>query len=190
MSRTPVAACATLAAMCCALAACSGTDEPTAPGREYVKDMIDSVPYDSFAKNPVFSDGKTLQAPAPGSIPRGYEPFDYGPGPAEAARAALEVKSPFPATAETVARGDKVFHTICFTCHGDLGKGDGPVAGRFPTPPSLLADHAKGLAEGQLFHIISRGQGLMPAHNINVRPADRWKVIHYLRTLQAAGGAK
>ena len=189
MTRSPAIA---LAALLCGLAcaACSGTDEPTEPGREYVKDMIDSVPYDSFAKNPVFRDGKTLQAPAPGSIPRGYEPFDYGPGPAEAARAALEVKSPFPSTAETVARGDKVFHIVCFTCHGDLGKGDGPVAGRFPTPPSLVADHARGLGDGQLFHIISRGQGLMPAHTINVRLVDRWKVIHYLRTLQASGGAK
>jgi mono/diheme cytochrome c family protein len=180
------------AALLCApaLAACSGTDEPTEPGREFVKDMIDSVPYDSFAKNPVLRDGKTLQAPAPGSIPRGYEPFDYGPGPAEAARAALEVKSPFPSADATIARGDTVFHTVCFTCHGDLGKGDGPVAGRFPTPPSLVAVHAKQLADGQLFHIISRGQGLMPAHNINVRPVDRWNVIHYLRKLQAGGGAQ
>jgi mono/diheme cytochrome c family protein len=181
-----------LAALLCGLAfaGCSGTDEPTLPGREYVKDMIDSVPYDSFAENPVLKDGKTLQAPAPGSIPRGWEPFDYGATPAEALRAGAELKNPLPNTPANLERGDKVFHTVCFTCHGDAGKGDGPVAGRFPTPPSLLLDHAKGLPDGQIFHIITRGQGLMPPHYLNVRVEDRWKVVHYIRKLQASGGVQ
>ena len=184
---------AVLAAVCAAAAATAscaacGTDEPTAPGREFVKDMIDSVPYDAFAKNPVTRDGKTLQDPAPGSIPRGYQPFDYGPGPAEAARAGLELKNPLPPTPDNLTRGDLVFHTVCFTCHGNLGKGDGPVIPRFPQPPSLLAEHAKGLPDGQLFHVITRGQGLMPSHAVNVQTEDRWRVVLYLRKLQAAGG--
>jgi hypothetical protein len=63
------------------------------------------------------------------------------------------------------------------------------VVPRFPQPPSLVADHAKGLPDGQLFHIISRGQGLMPSHAAQVLPADRWKVIQYLRSLQAQASA-
>jgi mono/diheme cytochrome c family protein len=169
-----------------ASASCSGwgTDEPTLPGRDYVKDMMDSVPYDAFAKNPVFKDGKTLQPPAPGSIPRGWEPFDYGATPQEALRAGAEVKSPLPSTPANLARGDQVFHTVCYVCHGVEGKGDGPVIPRFPQPPSLLADHAKGLPDGQLFHIITRGQGLMPSHAAQVLPDDRWKVIQYIRSIQ------
>jgi mono/diheme cytochrome c family protein len=176
-----------LAALALCSASCTGwgTSDPTLPGRDFVKDMIDSVPYDAFAKNPVFADGKTLQSPAPGSLPRGFVPFDYGPGLQEAARAAAEIKSPLAGSPEYLARGDLVFHTVCYVCHGDQGRGDGPVVPRFPTPPSLVAEHARGLAEGQIFHVIARGQGLMPSHAAQVPPADRWKVIQYVRSLQA-----
>ena len=163
-----------------------GTSDPLRPGREYVKDMIDAVPYESFSSNPVLPSGMTLQSPAPGSVPRGYQPFHYGPGPEEAARAGRELDNPVAATREAVDRGDKVFHTICFTCHGPAGEGDGLVVPRFPAPPSLTAAHAKGLPDGQIFHIITRGQGLMPSHAAQVRPEDRWKVALYIRQLQGA----
>lgn len=179
----------TVVALACtsACVAC-GTDEPLEPCREYVKDMIDSVPYDSFAPNPVLRDHKTLQPPAPGTLALGNEPFDYAATPDEALRAGRELTSPLTATPESIARGDRVFHTVCYVCHGDRGAGDGPVIPRFPRPPSLTAAHAKGLPDGQIFHIITRGQGLMPSHAAQVRPDDRWRVIHYLRSLQAGAG--
>jgi len=149
-----------------------------------VKDMIDAVPYESFSPNPVLPQGMTLQPPAPGSVPRGVQPFHYGSGPEEAARAGRELKNPFTATRDNVDRGDQVFHTICFTCHGAAGLGDGPVVPRFPPPPSLTAAHARGLPDGQIFHIVTRGQGLMPPHAAQVRPDDRWKVALYIRKLQ------
>ena len=163
-----------------------GTSDPLQPGREYVKDMIDAVPYESFSPNPVLAQGMTLQSPAPGSVPRGIQPFHYGPGPEEAVRAGRELKNPLATTPEALARGDVVFHTICVTCHGAAGEGDGPVVPRFPAPPSLTAPHARGLADGQIFHIITRGQGLMPSHAAQVVPEDRWKVALYVRQLQGA----
>ncbi len=169
-----------------ALSGCGGcgTSDPLQPGREYVKDMIDAVPYESFSPNPVLSQGMTLQSPAPGSLPRGLQPFHYGPGPEEAARAGRELRNPLTASKENLERGDKVFHTICFTCHGLAGEGDGPVVPRFPAPPSLTGAHARGLPDGQIFHIITRGQGLMPSHAAQVRPDDRWKVALYIRQMQ------
>jgi len=175
-----------LLAVLAGLAGCGGcgTSDPLQPGREYVKDMIDAVPYESFSPNPVLSLGMTLQPPASGSVPRGSPPFPYGPGPDEAARAGRELRNPVTATRENLERGDKVFHTICFTCHGPAGQGDGPIVPRFPAPPSLTGAHAKGLSDGQIFHIITRGQGLMPPHAAQVRPDDRWKVALYVRQLQ------
>jgi len=171
------------------LAGCGGcgTSDPLQPGREYTKDMIDAVPYESFSSNPVLAQGMTLQSPAPGALARDVRPFPYGPGPEEAIRAGRELRNPATATPETLARGDVVFHTICFTCHGPAGEGDGPVVPRFPTPPSLTAAHAKGLPDGQIFHIITRGQGLMPPHAAQVRWDDRWKVALYIRQLQGGG---
>jgi len=39
--------------------------------------MAYSTPYNSFAPNPVTRDGKTLQPPVAGTVPRGYHPFRY-----------------------------------------------------------------------------------------------------------------
>jgi mono/diheme cytochrome c family protein len=48
-----------------------------------------------------------------------------------------------------------------------------------------LAEHARGLADGQIFHIVTHGQGLMPAHGSQVAQEDRWKIVHYIRSLQS-----
>lgn len=165
------------------LGACDERDV-SKPNFEYAPDMVSSVAYDAFAPNPNTPDGKTLMLPAKGSIPRNYQPFHYGPGPEEATRAARELTNPYPASAEASERGKVAFLRYCSHCHGTGGLGDGPVTSRFPRPPSLLADHAKGLADGQVFHIITHGQGLMPAHGSQVSPEDRWKIVHHLRAMQ------
>lgn len=157
--------------------------EPSQPRMEFLPEMVDSVPYDSFAPNPVTADGKTLLAPAPGSIPRGFRPFRYGKEKAEAERAGRELVNPLAADEAALARGAEAFGIFCSPCHGPGGKGDGKVAGKFPNPPSLLAERARGLPDGQLFHIISRGQGVMPAHGSQISPEDRWRIVHHLRNL-------
>ncbi|MBI3186219.1 MAG: cytochrome c [Myxococcales bacterium] len=169
--------------------------DPTQPRHEFLPEMVDSVAYDSFAPNPVTRDGKTLLAPAKGTIPRGHQPLHYGKGKEEAERAGRELENPLPAGEKALARGAEAYGVFCFPCHGKAGQGDGPVAGKFPTPPSLSAERAKALPDGQLFHIISRGQGVMPPHASQVSPEDRWRIVHHLRELQkaapaAAGGAR
>ncbi|XXF79907.1 cytochrome c [Myxococcaceae bacterium GXIMD 01537] len=154
------------------------------PNLEYAPDMVSSVAYDAFAPNPNTPDGKTLLLPAPGAIARNHQPLHFQAGPDEAARAGRELKNPYPASPEVLARGQLTFQRYCSHCHGAGGLGDGPVTVRFPRPPSLLADHAKGLPDGQLFHVITHGQGLMPAHGSQVAPEDRWKIVHHLRVLQ------
>lgn len=177
-------------ALCAACAACAwllaGCDEdPTRPRREFVPEMVDSVAYDSFDQNPVTADGKTLMAPAPGSVPRELLPFHYGPGPEEAARAGRELVNPLAADKASLAAGERAYRSFCFPCHGRAGQGDGPVIPRFPAPPSLTAARARELPDGQLFHIISRGQGLMPSHAVQVPAEDRWRLVLFIRALQA-----
>ena len=173
-----------LAALATVAATISCSNDPTQTRREFVPEMIDSVPYDSFAPNPVTRDGKTQIKPAEGTIARGVTPFHYGPTADEAERAGRELHNPFTATPEVLARGEVVFRTFCTPCHGKMGLGDGPIIPKFPTPPSLVASHARSLADGRIFHIIARGQGVMPAHGVQVFDDDRWKVIVFLRGLQ------
>jgi mono/diheme cytochrome c family protein len=163
-------------------------DDPTQPNFEYMPDMVSSVAFDSFDPNPITPDGRTLMRPPEGTIPRGYQPLHYGPGPAEAARAGRELPNPFPDSDLVRARGEVGFQRWCSPCHGHEGLGDGLVARKFPRPPPLGADHARGLPDGQIFHIISFGQGVMPSYGQQVVAADRWKIVRYLRKLQAGSG--
>jgi len=59
------------------------------------------------------------------------------------------------------------------------------VTRKFPRPPSLTAEHARGLPDGRLFHIISFGQGVMPAYGQQVAQRDRWMIERYVRQLQS-----
>jgi cytochrome c oxidase cbb3-type subunit 3 len=39
--------------------------------------------------------------------------------------------------------GYEVFNKYCFICHGEEGKGDGPLAKKLKTPPANLTDNAR-----------------------------------------------
>ncbi len=159
-------------------------------GRDYTKpnivilpEMMYSVPYDAYQPNPVFANGQTLQTPVEGTIARGYMPDHYAATPEEATRAGLELKNPFASGADNdvLARGRQLFTAYCAACHGSTGLGDGKVAKRgFPPPPSLLADNAMAMLPGQMYHIITYGQGNMPLHATQVQRADRWKIVSYI----------
>jgi len=166
--------------------------DPTQPNYEFLPNMVHSVAYEALSPNPNFPDGKTLQAPLPGTIPRGYPPLPYQPSQADAVRAGLEMTNPFKVqNRRVVERGAFVFTNFCVVCHGASGKGDGPVAQHgYPPPPSLLEDHARNLKDGQIFHILSFGQGNMAPYASALAREDRWKVILYIRSLQAEEAAK
>ncbi|MCL4837760.1 MAG: c-type cytochrome [Thermoanaerobaculia bacterium] len=151
--------------------------------------MVDAVPFESYAANPHFADGKTAQAPPPGARVREAGRFGYGPGPEEALRAGRELANPYSPHDDTaLSRGAAVWATYCRVCHGPSGAGDGPVARRgVPAPPSIHTGRARAMADGQLFHIVSAGQANMPGYAAQVLPDDRWRAILHLRALQAAG---
>lgn len=179
MKLSPLIPCIAIA---CSLMACERNPKKT--GYELLPDMAHSMPYDAFAPNPVTRDGKTLQLPPPGSIPRGFLPYHYGNTPEEAERAGREVTDPIPVTPASLARGKKVYETFCSVCHGDQGKGDGPLIPKFPNPPSYTSKKVQDYPEGRLFHIITRGSGMMASYASQISPEDRWKVVQYVQTLQ------
>jgi mono/diheme cytochrome c family protein len=157
------------------------------PNYEFLPDMAHSVRYNSFASNSNFADRKTLQAPVPGTIPRGSRPLHYQATPESAVQAGEELRNPYAASDQAPAqRGAAVYGSFCQVCHGAGGRGDGPVVLRgFPAPPSLLAEHSVTLKDGQIFHILTFGQKNMPSYAAQIAEEDRWKVILYLRYLQA-----
>lgn len=163
----------------------------TRPAPDFLPDMVRTARYNAFAPNSNFADGKTLQPPEPGTISRDLPPLHYRPDAQDAARAGRELRSPLaPGDAAARERGATLFKTFCQPCHGEAGRGDGPVVSRgFPAPPPLDAEHAVTLKDGQLFHILTYGQGNMASYASQLSREDRWKVILYLRSLQQRAGA-
>ena len=160
--------------------------DPDSRQVEFFPDMAHSLAFDSFSANPNFADGKTLRAPVPGTVIRGHMPLHYAATPEDAKRAGIELTSSVAASdAAALARGQWVYEQFCMTCHGPSGKGDGVVATRgFPMPASLLAPRALAMPDGQMFHVLTYGQGNMPSYAAQVGREDRWKSIGYVRKLQ------
>jgi mono/diheme cytochrome c family protein len=149
-------------------------------------EMAYSVAHESNAVSPVHVDRRVVQLPPWGTIPRGLMPLHFAASAEDAARAGDELLNPyFRGEAPARARGQVVYETFCVPCHGADGAGRGKVVERgFPPPPSLLAERAKGMRDGQIFHVITYGQRSMPSYAAQVERDDRWKAIVYLRALQ------
>jgi len=163
--------------------------DPATPNIEVLPDMAHSVAYASFSPNPILQDGKTMQPPVPGTLPRGFEPVHYQATPEDALRAAAELKSPLePQKAKE--RGAVVYQNFCTPCHGGALRGDGAVALHgYPAPPNLLGEKSMKLAEGQMFHILTFGQKKMPSYASQLTANDRWSVIAYVRSVQNQAAA-
>jgi S-disulfanyl-L-cysteine oxidoreductase SoxD len=92
-------------------------------------------------------------------------------------------RSPVAPTAESVARGQKLFAIYCTPCHGAAGKGDGTVTPRFIPPPDLTSAPVQGKTDGHIAYYIGYGGAIMPAYGEALTVAERWDVVNYVRTL-------
>jgi mono/diheme cytochrome c family protein len=95
--------------------------------------------------------------------------------------------NPVPADAASLARGAELFHITCTVCHGNGGKGNGPVAAflQKKKPADLTGPIVQSLSDGAIFMVISGGKpGTMPALNENLTVRERWDVVNFVRTLQ------
>jgi mono/diheme cytochrome c family protein len=150
--------------------------------REYMPDMVRDPAYKAFAPNSATRDGLTLQRPVAGTIPRGYLVFHYGTGEEEAARAGRELQSPYRASSRTLDEGKALFQTYCVICHGEQGKGDGPIARHIPRPPSYLSARLLAFPQGRIFHVMTMGAGKMPSYAAQLSVDERWKIAAYIHT--------
>jgi high-affinity iron transporter len=86
--------------------------------------------------------------------------------------------------------GGSLYAENCASCHGELGRGDGPAAsGMTPAPPAIgdqaaMADRTPAL----LFRVISVGIAGTPmaAYGDRLTADQRWDIVAYLHQLRGA----
>lgn len=160
-------------------------------GCGYVKH---SEPYYTYAPDMHYSPGLkpqepgAMRLPPEGAVPRGFRPYAVATN--EQARL---MSNPLPRDKASLHKGRQLFNVYCIVCHGALGEGDGPVAATpnwprplFPRPPTLQSERVRDMKDGEIFHIISMGQNLMPSYGEKLVPEERWAIAHYLRALYRA----
>ena len=104
----------------------------------------------------------------------------------ELVRARLEagrtLVNPITKSPESLARGREMYETHCLVCHGDQGRGNGPVGQKFvPQPMELNLDYVQLQPDGQLYYTISHGSIAMPAYWQAILPEDRWHLVNFIK---------
>ncbi|MDQ0140773.1 c-type cytochrome [Cupriavidus necator] len=105
--------------------------------------------------------------------------------------------SPTGFAVDAIVLGQRVYAQHCAACHGNDGRGEGPLAASLPQwPPTLASPLLARRADGELFwHVLSgmrdrRGQPTMPAFRGRLADREAWAVIDYMKALSAANRAK
>lgn len=86
---------------------------------------------------------------------------------------------------KAIQKGQRIFSSLCWTCHGMSGKGDGPAAeGLKVHPADLGSASVQAQTNGAIYWKITHGRGEMASYEQVISREQRWAVVHYLRTLK------
>jgi mono/diheme cytochrome c family protein len=96
---------------------------------------------------------------------------------------AWRLANPVAASTESIARGRQFYTIFCVPCHGDSGKGDGPVGNKFPVQPMDLTNEfiQKQAFDNWIFTNITFGGRLMPSYRNDLTPEERWDLVNYIK---------
>ncbi|HEY5213928.1 MAG TPA: cytochrome c [Acidobacteriaceae bacterium] len=87
-------------------------------------------------------------------------------------------------TPEGMAHAKKMYGYDCAVCHGDNGNGKSDLALQSKLTMKDWTDPAalKGMTDGELFYIITHGQGTMPGEGDRAKPEDIWNMVVIVRS--------
>ncbi len=189
-----------LLGLCCgmlALVACTDGPSKTERGLNYMPDMYVSPALKSQESYVVQQEAldengeivvSTMEIPAMMTPPAGTIPRDFMPYDLNDPEIADGMVNPLAAADPSNARlGRDKFEQFCAVCHGKDGNADnGYVAEKLLGVPSLTTPVVAEYTDGRIYHFITTGKGRMPNYKAQLLPQERWAVIHYIRSLNAA----
>jgi mono/diheme cytochrome c family protein len=186
------------------LASCN--DVRRDPGRAYMPDMSYSRAYETYALTPEERENLLKEGihftdmPVPGTLKRGaLFPFDITKdkeGDTTNYVASRAVKNPLSSLDEpTMVEAERLYLVNCGICHGTKLDGNGPLYkggdGPFPAKPATLVGDAKyeSMPEGQMYYSVTYGKNKMGSYASQLDTRQRWMVIAYVKSKQAASKA-
>ena len=97
---------------------------------------------------------------------------------------AAQTVNPIKATPESQTHAKKLYGYDCALCHGTTGKGDGELVRDLKLSMKDWSDPAalKNRTDGELFYIISNGEGPMPAEGSRAKQEDIWNLVILVRS--------
>lgn len=184
--------------------AVSCSDVQRNPGRIYMPDMAYSRAYETYAtteemKAELLKKGIHFSnVPVAGTIKRDeLLPFpitkDSVAGDTSHYHAAREIKNPL--TSMDTVEAQRLYLVNCAICHGPALDGNGPLYkggdGPFPAKPADFLGGAQYLSmpEGQMFYSATYGKNKMGSYASQLNTQQRWMVIAYIKSRQAAKNA-
>jgi mono/diheme cytochrome c family protein len=158
------------------------------PGYSYFNDMEESQAYETYSENPYMPGNKTMTGPVEGTVHTEEHAYNFVKTPEDELKAA-SLKNPLSNNFDQ-EEAKVLYNRFCINCHGEFGDGKGFLftSGKYPIPPaSYHADRAMNKTDGQLFHNIRAGFGVMGAHGPQMSVDDTWQLVNYIRHLQEEG---
>jgi len=132
-----------------------------------------------------FYDGMSMRQPIPGTVAIGGLKEDTAFFTGKGADGQFVATNPVTVDDTVLERGRQRYVIYCLPCHDARGDGKGILFQRGNVPTATFhQEKMLKYTDGQIFDIMTNGQGLMPAYRWPIPPADRWAIIAYIRELQ------
>jgi mono/diheme cytochrome c family protein len=168
-------------------------------------DMDFQPRYRAQGESAFFADGRAQRRPPAGTIAYGGNDYFADAGRVRQDERLLQADTAFyqgkqgESWLETapvrismprLRNGQEYYETLCAVCHGGTGSGNGIMKEYgFNEIPSLVDARVQQLPDGQIYHTIAKGKGLMQGYGHQLDADTRWSVVLYVRALQRARSA-
>lgn len=178
----------------------------TEPPVEIYLDMKYQEKYWAQGPSRFFADGRAARTPVAGTVAFGGGNYFADAGSPKLDPDYLQAddglyrgkqgkdfvkKLPVKVDMDLLRRGRERYGIHCAVCHGDLGDGKGITTLYGMVGVANLQDERlRKVADGEIYHVIVNGKGVMLPYGTQIGLKDRWAIVAYVRALQRARNAR